>query len=201
MTFELHEPAGATPLTPDELLGLKAKHIATRGELNELEGENIIAGLTWLDRRPKSFDVLTDAAVREVHKRLFGEVWEWAGVYRLTEKNIGVSVWQISTQLRTCLDDARYWRDDKSMGTLEAAARLHHRLVWIHPFANGNGRWARIVADAYLARIDRNIFLDWSGGGTLNADSAHRSAYIAALRAADQHDFGPLVGFIKSIAR
>ena len=72
MTFELHEPAGATPLTPDELLGLKAKHIATRGELNELEGENIIAGLTWLDRRPKSFDLLTDAAVREIHKRLFG---------------------------------------------------------------------------------------------------------------------------------
>ena len=79
MTLELHEPNGATPLTPDELLGLKAKHIATRGELNELEGENIIAGLTWLDRRPKSFDVLTDAAVREIHKRLFGEVWDWAG--------------------------------------------------------------------------------------------------------------------------
>jgi fido (protein-threonine AMPylation protein) len=92
MTFELHEPAGATPLTPDELLGLKAKHIATRGELNELESENIIAGLTWLDRRPKSFDLLTDAAVREIHKRLFGEIWGWAGIFRLTDKNIGVPV-------------------------------------------------------------------------------------------------------------
>lgn len=154
MTLELHEPNGATPLTPDELLGLKAKHIATRGELNELEGENIIAGLTWLDRRPKSFDVLTDAAVREIHKRLFGEVWDWAGVYRLTDKNIGVPVWHISTELRTCLDDARYWRDHKSFDPLEATARLHHRLVWIHPFANGNGRWARIMADAYLAKFD-----------------------------------------------
>ena len=101
MTLELHEPAGATPLTPDELLGLKAKHIATRGELNELESENIIAVLTWLDRRPKSFDLLTDAAVREIHKRLFGEIWDWAGVYRLTDKNIGVPVWHISTELRT----------------------------------------------------------------------------------------------------
>ena len=101
MTLEFHEPAGATPLTPDELLGLKAKHIATRGELNELEGENIITGLTWLDRRSKSFDLLTDAAVREIHKRLFGEVWDWAGVYRLTEKNIGVPVWHISTELAT----------------------------------------------------------------------------------------------------
>ena len=201
MTLNLHEPVGATPLTPDELLGLKAKHIATRGELNALESENIIAGLTWLDRRPKSFDVLTDAAVREIHRRLFGEIWDWAGVYRLTEKNIGVSVWRISTELRTCLDDARYWRDNKNFDMLEATARLHHRLVWIHPFANGNGRWARIMADAYLAGIDSSIFLDWSGGGTLNADSAHRTNYIAALRAADQHDLGPLVGFIKSIAK
>ena len=103
--------------------------------------------------------------------------------------------------MRTCLDDARYWRDHKSFEPLEATARLHHRLVWIHPFANGNGRWARIMADAYLARIEPEIFLDWSGGGTLNAESAHRSAYIASLRAADQHDFAPLVALVKSIAR
>jgi fido (protein-threonine AMPylation protein) len=111
-----------------------------------------------------------------------------------------VPVWQISTELRTCLDDARYWRD-RSFDLLEATARLHHRLVWIQPFANGNGRWARIMADAYLTRLDRNIFLDWSGGGTLNADSAHRAAYIAALRAADQHDFDRLVTLVRSIAR
>jgi len=201
MSLELHEPTGATPLTPDELLGLKAKHITNRGELNELEGENIVTGLTWLERRPKSFDLLIDAAVREVHKRLFGEVWEWAGVYRLTEKNIGVPVWQISTEMCTCLDDARYWRDHGTYEPLEAAARLHHRLVWIHPFANGNGRWARITADAYLASIDPDIFLDWSSGGTLTAESDHRVKYIAALRAADGHDYGPLIALVKEIAR
>jgi fido (protein-threonine AMPylation protein) len=97
--------------------------------LNELEGENIVAGLTRLDRRPKSFDLLTDAVVREVHKRLFGDVWEWAGIYRQTKKNIGVQVWRIPTELRTCLDDARYWRNNKSFDTLEATARLHHCLV------------------------------------------------------------------------
>ncbi|MFG6621582.1 Fic family protein [Sulfitobacter sp. 1A05707] len=84
---------------------------------------------------------------------------------------------------------------------MEATACLHHRLVWIHPFANGNGHWARIMADAYLAKIDPDIFLDWSGGGTLNAESAHWSAYIAALRAADQHDFEPLVALVQSLAR
>lgn len=200
MTLELHEPTGATPLTPDELLGLKAKHISTRGELNELEGENIIEGLTWLDRRPKSFDILTDDATRQVHKRLFGEIWDWAGVYRLTEKNIGVPVWHISTEMRTCLDDTRYWRENATFDPLEAAARLHHKLVWIHPFANGNGRWARIMADTYLTKIDPDIFLDWSGGGALTADSDHRTRYIAALRAADAYDFEPLVEFVTEIA-
>ena len=108
MTIELHEPAGATPLTPDELQGLKTKHISARGELNELESDNIIEGLTWLERRPKSFDVLTDDAAREVHKRLCGKVWDWAGTYRQAEKSIGVPVWQISTEMRTCLDAARH---------------------------------------------------------------------------------------------
>ena len=200
MTLELHEPTGATPLTPDELLGLNAKHITTRGELNELEGENIIEGLTWLDRRPKSFDILTDDAAREVHKRLFGQVWDWAGVYRLTEKNIGVPVWHISTEMRTCLDDARYWRENGTCDPPEATARFHHKLVWVHPFANGNGRWARIMADSYLATIDPDIFLDWSGGGTLAADSDHRARYIAALRAADGFEFEPLIEFVRVIS-
>lgn len=201
MNLELHEPSGATPLTPDELLGLKAKHITNRGELNELEGENIIEGLMWLERRPKSFDILTDDAARAVHKRLFGKIWSWAGVYRLTEKNIGVSVWEISTELRTCFDDARYWREHSTYDPVEAAARLHHKLVWIHPFANGNGRWARIMADAYLAGIDADIMFDWSDGGALTVNSDHRARYIAALRAADAYEFEPLIDFVRKIAR
>ncbi|EEE35445.1 mobile mystery protein B [Rhodobacteraceae bacterium KLH11] len=198
--MELLEPTGATPLTPDELLGLRAKHITSRGELNELEGENIIEGLIWLDRRRKSYDILTDDAAREVHKRLFGQVWDWAGVYRLTEKNIGVQVWHISTEMRTCLDDARYWRENGTYEPLEAIARFHHKLVWVHPFANGNGRWARIMADAYLATIDPDVFLDWSGGGTLTSDSDHRAQYIAALRAADEFEFEPLIEFVRVIS-
>ncbi len=200
MTLELHEPDGATPLTPDELFGISARHISTRGELNELEGENIIEGLTWLDRRPNKLDVLTDQASRETHKRLFGRVWNWAGVYRLTGKNIGVPAWQISTEMRSCLDDARYWRNNGSYEPLEATARFHHKLVWVHPFANGNGRWARIMAESYLATMDSGAALDWSGDGTLAAGNDHRTRYIAALRSADGFEFGPLVRFVEEIA-
>lgn len=201
MSIVLHEPEGATPLTPDELQGLKATNITSRGELNELESANIIDGLTWLDRRPKRFDLLTDRSVREIHERLFGGVWTWAGDYRLTEKNIGVPVWDILTQMQTCLDDAKYWCEHEIYDQMEAAARFHHRLVWVHPFANGNGRWARIMADAYLAQIDQEVFLDWAGRGDLQTDTAHRTKYIAALRAADGYEFEPLIEFVRGIAK
>ena len=132
MTFSLYEPADATPLTPDEVLGLRASHISNRGELNELESENIIEGLTWLGRRPKSFDVLTDDAAREVHKRLFGKVWDWAGVYRCTEKNIGIPVWEISTEMHKCLNDARYWCENGPT------------ILWRPPHAFTTG-WSRSI--------------------------------------------------------
>ncbi len=163
-----------------------AKHITTRGELNELEGENIIEGLTWLDRRPKSFDVLCDDAAGEVHKRLFGQVWDWAGVYRLTEKNIDVPVWHISTEMRTCFDDARYWRENGTYDPLEATARFHHKLVWVHPFANGNGRWARIMADQDLATIDPDV--------SSTGQAAGRSPPTATTAAATSRRCGRRIG-------
>ena len=122
-------------------------------------------------------------------------------MYRRTEKNIGVPVRNISTEMRTCLDDARYWHENETYEPLEATARFHHKLVWVHPFDNGNGRWARIMADTFLARIEPNIVLGWSDGGTLPADSQHRARYIAALQAADGFEFEPLVEFVNDIAR
>jgi len=101
-------PDGATPLDPDELDGLKFKHVSTRGELDQLEQAGITEGLKWLDKQ-KNPDVLSEAFVLELHKRLFGSVWKWAGTFRRTEKNIGVDPIQVAIQLRQLLDDAKYW--------------------------------------------------------------------------------------------
>ena len=109
-------------------------------------------------------------------------------------------VWQVSTEMRTCLDDARYWRENGTFDPLEAAARFHHKLVWIHPFAYGNGRRVRIMADTCIAGTDPDTFLDWSGGGKLAAEDDHRARCIAALRSADEQGFGPLVEFVMEIA-
>ncbi|WP_020591400.1 mobile mystery protein B [Kiloniella laminariae] len=189
------EPDGATPLDPDERLGLKFSHITTRGQLDELEQSNIEQALGWLSRR-RGGDILDDVFVRTLHKRLFGEVWSWAGEYRKTEKNIGVDPLQISSQLRMLLDDARYWVENWTYAPLEAAARFHHRMVQIHPFANGNGRHARIAADILLEDHYHHPPIIWASGFDLQADSNRRAAYITALRAADAGDIMPLLAFV-----
>jgi Fic-DOC domain mobile mystery protein B len=189
-----NEPEGATPVDPDEMDGLKFKHVTTRDELNELEQANVESGLLWLDRRRKT-DVLTEQFTLELHRRLFGDVWTWAGQFRKTEKNIGIDPLQISVQLRMLLDDARYWADNSTYTPLEAGARFHHRLVKIHPFPNGNGRHARIAADTYITDRFRHAPIDWAAGHDLQHKNERRDAYIKALRAADAGDYGPLFAF------
>lgn len=191
----MDEPDGATPLDPDELEGLRQRHITTRGELNELEQANIEAGLLWLAGRRQTA-ILTDEFLRELHRRLFGDVWRWAGTYRLREKNIGIDPRLISVQLRQLLGDAAYWAEHKTYEPLEAAARFHHELVKIHPFPNGNGRHARIAADVYLAELFNHSPIIWGDGADLTFNSERRDAYIAALRAADGHDFARLLTFV-----
>lgn len=189
------EPEGATPLDPDDIEGLKFKHITTRLQLDELESANITAGLRWIERR-RSGDILTDEFVRALHKRLFGDVWIWAGTYRLTEKNIGIDPLQISVQIRILLDDARYWVEHSVFPAKEAAARFHHRMVQIHPFPNGNGRHARIAADIFLRDCFEHPPIEWASGVDLQADSERRNAYILALRAADAGNMVPLFSFV-----
>ncbi|MDP2124617.1 MAG: mobile mystery protein B [Parvibaculum sp.] len=195
MSGVVDTPDGATPLDPDEREGLRFRHVTTRDELNELEQANVQEGLLWLARRRKS-DVLSERFMRELHRRMFGEVWRWAGAFRLTEKNIGIDPLHIAVELRKLLDDARYWSEHRTYAPLEAAARFHHRLVAIHLFANGNGRHARIAADLYLETHFDHPPIDWAGGHDLLHTNERRDAYIRALRAADAGEYGALLTFV-----
>ena len=173
MKLTLDYPEGTTPLDPNELDGLKHRHITTQAELNELEQANIIAGLRWLDRQRRP-DVLSDAFALQLHKRLFGDVWRWGGTLRRTGKNIGADPLHIEVQLRACVDDARFWFEHETYPPLEAAIRFHHRLTVIHPFPNGNGRLARIMADALLEKVYSVAWIDWAGGENLQVTSERR---------------------------
>jgi Fic-DOC domain mobile mystery protein B len=190
-------PEGATPLDPDDMEGLKFRHVTTRAELDHLEQVNIESGLAWLDRK-KNIEVLSENFARELHKKLFGDVWKWAGTFRKTEKSIGIDPRQVAVQFRQLLGDTQFWVDNETFDPLEIAARFHHRTVYIHLFPNGNGRHARIMADTILTNIYDLSPIDWEAGYDLQSMNKRRKQYIAALRAADDGDFEQLLEFVNT---
>lgn len=195
MTDLFAQPDDATPLDAEEREGLLQTWITTRADLNEAEQANIDAAVAWTARR-RDTELLTEGFVFELHKRMLGDVWSWAGTTRKTDKNIGVDARQIHLQLGGLLRDARYWIEQKAFPPDEIAVRLHHGLVAIHPFPNGNGRHARLIADLQIEELGEPAFT-W-GGGTLRDIGTLRAEYIAALRAADTYDMAPLLAFARS---
>jgi Fic-DOC domain mobile mystery protein B len=192
---DAHAP-GATPLDPDELAGLIPEHITTQGELNEWEQSNIIQAQEWAlrSRNSSSTRILTDRFVRQLHKRMFDQTWNWAGEYRTTGKNIGIEWMHIPEQVRVACDNAQLWVDEEVFGPTELSVRFHHRLVAIHPFPNGNGRHARLIADLLLMKHFKLDRLPWSGKN-LVLPSEEREAYLTALGNADLGDFTQLIEF------
>jgi Fic-DOC domain mobile mystery protein B len=189
-------PEGATPLDPDEAQGLLLSHITTRTELDRWEQENITEVEAWAFRRTPR-DILTDGFIKRLHKRMFGHVWRWAGEYRATGKNIGVPAWQIATELRTLCADTAAWLEHGSYPADEIAVRFHHRLTVIHTFPNGNGRHARMMTDILLVHLLKQPQFSWGSGNLVDAGEC-RQQYINALRAADRHDYGALLEFVRS---
>ncbi len=196
MALSLDYPPGATPLDPDEAAGLIPSHISTHGQLNEWELVNIVEGEHWaFSRRHKN--LLSIEFVRRLHKRMFGDTWRWAGTFRSTEKNIGIDPARIQPALLDLFKDVATQLEHKSYSLDEIAARFSHRLVSIHPFANGNGRLSRTMADLLLVQHGAERF-SWGAGTNLVAESDTRQAYLDALRAADARDYAPLLVFVRS---
>jgi Fic-DOC domain mobile mystery protein B len=137
----------------------------------------------------------TDFAAR-LHKRMFGDVWRWAGTYRTTARNIGVDAYRIGMDVAQLMDDVRYWAENMTYPADEIGVRLHHRLVIIHPFSNGNGRHSRLMADLLIERLGARPF-SWRGGSLADTGELRRRC-VEALRAANGHDVGPLLIFARS---
>ena len=188
------EPADATPLTAEERADLIPAHIAYRTELNDAEQENIVRAQDWALRRRR--DLLTEKFINDLHRHMLGDVWRWAGRFRTSEKNLGNPYYEIPVALRQLLDDTKAWIEHRAYPPDEIAVRFHHRLVQIHPFPNGNGRHARLMADLLVMSLGGERF-SW-GSAYLQGVGALRRAYITALQAADNHDIGPLLAFARS---
>jgi Fic-DOC domain mobile mystery protein B len=191
---------GNTPIQPEEAEQLIPR-ISTMRELNEYEVLNILRAREWAfdSRTMKSTDPLEEPYVRELHHRMFDNVWKWAGTYRQTERNIGCDPKEILQRIPQLLANTRYWLDNKTFSTDEALLRFHHQMTRIHPFANGNGRHARMVADVVAVKCGRAEF-SWGAGKDLVAKGDARAVYLAALRTLDanENDVKSLLEFARS---
>ena len=190
----LEENDASTPLAAEEREGLIPSYVTLRRELNEAEQANILEAEQWAFSRKRN--VLDERFLTDLHKRMFGRVWRWAGKFRHTERNVGVDPYRIATDLRKLLDDSRYWIEHNTYPLDEISARFHHRLVYIHPFPNGNGRHARLATDLLLVALGQSRF-SWGRTSLVNPGET-RHAYVVALRAADGRDIRPLLEFVRS---
>lgn len=197
MGLDLDYSNGQTPIDEDEKEGIRINTITTLGELDEFEQLNVEKAVEWSVRRKPTYDkILTEKFVLELHKRMFEDVWKWAGTFRNSNKNIGVDKFQIGIELRNVIDDCRYWIEHKTFSEDEIAVRFSHRIVKIHPFPNGNGRHSRLISDILISHGLGKEHFSW-GNRNLTRQGEAREKYLLALRKADEGDFSSLIKFAR----
>ena len=198
MGLELLYGEGQTPLDEDEKEGLKIKTITTQGELDEFEQLNIEKAVEWtIHTNLKPEKILTEKFVKNLHNKMYSDVWKWAGEFRRSEKNIGIAWTQIGIELKNLLDDTKYWIEKNTFSPEEIAIRFKHRIVSIHCFPNGNGRHSRMMADIIMESIFGKEIFTWHQSNMVKADEI-RKEYINALREADNGNITPLIEFAKN---
>jgi Fic-DOC domain mobile mystery protein B len=197
MGLDLEYTNGQTPLDEDEKDGLLLPTISTRGELDEFEQLGVEKAIAWtMGRTIKHTQILSEEFVRDLHGRMFADVWRWAGQFRTTNKNIGVDASQIRIELRKLFDDCLYWIDHSVFTPDAIAVRFSHRMVTIHPFANGNGRHSRLISDIMVSHGFGQPHFTW-GSLNLTKEGEARAQYLHALRAADENNYRPLIEFAR----
>lgn len=198
MGLDLEYNKGQTPIEEEEKEELKIKTISTRGELDEFEQANIEKAVEWsLKINPSTQKILTVEFIKEVHKKMFSEVWGWAGKFRKTNKNIGVDKYQIEQELRKLMDDCKFWIDNNVYPEDEIAIRFKHRLVKTHPFPNGNGRHSRLCADILINNGFKKEIFSW-GTKNITEQSETRTKYLNAIYEADNGNIKPLLVFART---
>jgi len=198
MGLELQYKDGQTPLDEEEKEGLKLKSIATQGELDEFEQLNIEKVVEWtIHANLKPERILTEKFIKYLHKKMYGDVWKWAGEFRTTNKNIGINWTQIGIELKILIDDTKYWTENKTFSPVEIAIRFKHRIVAIHCFPNGNGRHSRMMADIIIESIFGKEIFSWHKSNMVKADETRKN-YIKALKEADNGNIRPLLKFAEN---
>jgi len=198
MGLELIYTEGQTPLDEAEKEGLLLKTISTHAELDEAEQLNIEEAVEWTMKKNFSIRaILSEDFINGLHKRMYRDVWRWAGEFRRSEKNMGVDWTVIPVELKILIGDGKFWIENKIFSEDEIAIRFKHRLVSIHCYSNGNGRHSRLIADVIISQIFNKPVFNW-GAGDLVKPGQIRKKYIEALRAADKGNYDQLSAFART---
>jgi Fic-DOC domain mobile mystery protein B len=147
-------------------------------------------------RKSRMPGMLSIDYLQELHRQMLGEVWQWAGEIRANDlQNAFASpVPDIRPQLAMLyLDATEHWLQDDRMTPDEFTVRVHHRVVKVHPFRNGNGRHSRLLADLVLEKHFRLAPFTWGGNAGLGNTDPNRETYLEGLKAADKGDYEPLM--------
>jgi Fic-DOC domain mobile mystery protein B len=198
MGLNLKYSEGQTPLDEEEKEGLKIRSITTQQELDEFEQLNIEKAIEWtIHTNLKPEKILTEKFVKDLHRKMFGDVWKWGGEFRKSDKNLGIHWPQISIELKKLLDDTKYWIENNTYSPEEISIRFKHRLVAIHCFPNGNGRHSRMMADIIMESVFGEDSFSWHRSNMVKADET-RKKYISTLKEADKGNIKPLIEFAKT---
>lgn len=100
-------------------------------------------------------------------------------------------------QLKVLCDDVLYWIENDTYPSEEIAIRFKHRLVSIHCFPNGNGRYSRLMADIIIEKLYGMMPFSWGAANLCEAGDT-RTIYIKAVKRADQHEYQLLFDFARS---
>jgi Fic-DOC domain mobile mystery protein B len=197
MGLNLEFTDGQTPLDEDDKEGLLIHAIQTKGELDEFEQQNIEKAIEWtLTKKFNAEEILSENFVRTLHRKMYGNVWKWAGEFRRTEKNIGIAPTQIGVSLKQINDNCLYWINNNVYPNNEIAIRYKHEIIRIHCFANGNGRHSRLIADIIINHVFGKPVFTW-GQLSHKDPNESRNSYLKALKQADENNIIPLLEFAK----
>jgi len=198
MGLRLKYKKGQTPLNEEEKEGLLIKTISLQKELDEFEQLNIEKAIEWtIHTNLKQDRILSEKIIKDLHKKMFGDVWKWAGEFRKSEKNIGIKWPQIGIELKKIFDDTKYWIENETYPPKEIAIRFKHKIVQIHCFPNGNGRHSRMMADIIIESIFGKEIFTWNNSNMVKGDKS-RKKYIIALKDADNGNIKSLLKFAAS---
>lgn len=192
------QPPGATPL--DDISGLLQSQIITQEQLNAAEQLNVQQAGDWLDRTSGVRSIFTVSWLKELHQQMYKDVWSWAGEFRKTTTNVGVPPHTVPMRLGEAAANFNDWfhANRDGMDVLRFAANYHHHLVFIHPFPDGNGRWARLAVDTVFTRLMDKTPPIWSRGALHDAGD-ERVRYIDALKEADSGNIQLLVDYLSTL--